>query len=268
MADAARAFRCASGGMEPSQLYTVSDITLRMIDAHLAKLRKRDDISAEEEQAIRGAVSHTRKVPADQVIIRAGQELTESTFLIDGWAARARDLQNGQRQITELHIAGDFIDIHSFTLKRLDHDVLSLAPCTLATVPHDSLRVITEQFPHLTRVYWFGTNLDAAIHREWEVSLGRRSTLAAMAMLFCELSVRLGIIGRVRNGTFDLPLTQERLAECLGITAVHANRTLQELRARQLITLRNRQLTILDQGGLEKAAEFDPSYLYLERKAR
>ena len=239
-----------------------------MIEAHLAKLRKRDDISAEEEQAIRGAIGDTRRVQADEIIIPAGKELHVSTLLLDGWAARVRDLPNGLRQITELHVPGDFIDLHSFTLKRLDHDVQAQTPCRLAMVPHERLRAITEKFPHLTRVYWFATNLDAAIHREWEVSLGRRSAIAAMAALFCELHVRLGVIGAVRNDSFDLPLTQERLADCLGMTSVHANRTLQELRSRELIVLRSRVLQILDLPGLQALAGFDPAYLYLERKAR
>jgi CRP-like cAMP-binding protein len=239
-----------------------------MIEAHLAKLRKRDDISDEEEAAIRGAISDTRRVGADEIICPRGKDLNVSTMLLEGWAARVRDLPNGQRQITELHVAGDFVDLHSFTLKRLDHEIVALTPCKLANVPHEHLRAITEQFPHLTRVYWFATNLDAAIHREWAVSLGRRSAKAAMAALFCELRIRLEIIGRVRDDSYDFPLTQEQLGDCLGMTAVHANRMLQELRAAGLIALYSRMVQILDLGGLEQVAAFDPSYLYLERKAR
>ena len=136
-----------------------------MIEAHFKKLRKRDDISAEEEKAIRGAVSEVRKFPADVYAIRAGEELNVSMLLLDGWLARAKDLRGGARQISELHVAGDFADLHSFTLKRLDHDVLTLTRCTIAVVPHDRLKQITERHPHLTRVYWFSTNLDAAIQR-------------------------------------------------------------------------------------------------------
>jgi CRP-like cAMP-binding protein len=239
-----------------------------MIEAHLAKLRKRDEISAEEEQAIRWAVGPSRRIQADEIFIRAGEELHDSTLILDGWAARAHDLANGQRQITELHVAGDFADLHSFTLKRLTHNLVAISPCLVALAPHERLREITEKYPHLTRVYWFSTNLDAAIHREWEVSLGRRSTMSAMAHLFCEMRIRLEIIGRVRDDSYDFPLTQDELAECLGITGVHVNRTLQELRAQELITLKNRRLTVLDWTRLVAIAEFDPAYLYLERKAR
>lgn len=237
-----------------------------MIEAHLAKLRKRDSVSPEEEAAIRGAVTEIRKVPADAALIRSGQKLTVSILLLDGWLARAKDLKGGERQITELHVRGDFADLHSFTLKRLEHDVISLTPCTVAIVPHEKLRRITERYPHLTRVYWFLTNLDAAIQRERTLSLGRRSALARAAHLFCELLVRLEIVGLTAGDSYEFPLTQMELGECLGLTSVHVNRTLQELRRRGLITLENRRLTILDQSSLRDVAEFDPAYLYLEHK--
>lgn len=239
-----------------------------MIEAHLLRLRKRDSISPEEEAAIRGAVSEIRKFPADTVLIRSGQQLNVSTLLLDGWLARAKDLKGGERQITELHVPGDFADLHSFTLKRLEHDIISLTPCTVAIVPHEKLRQITERHPHLTRVYWFLTNLDAAIQRERTLSLGKRSALARTAHLFCELFVRLEIVGLTSGNSYNFPLTQAELGECLGLTAVHVNRTLQELRRRELIRLEQRTLTILDQSAIHDVAEFDPAYLYLERKPR
>ena len=239
-----------------------------MIEAHLKKLRRRDEISAAEEAAIRGSIGEVRKVPADRVVVRAGEELSESLLLIDGWLARARDLAVGLRQITELHIPGDFADLHSFTLKRLDHDVVAITPCTIAAVPHARLKEITEQHPHLTRVYWFTTNLDAAIHREWSVSLGRRPALARLAHLFCEMRERLDIVGMVDGSSFEFPLTQDEVGECLGLTSVHVNRTLQELRGRNLVSLESRRLTIRDLDALKQVADFDPSYLHLERKPR
>ena len=239
-----------------------------MIEAHIRKIKKRDTISPQEEAAIRGAVSEVRKIPADIAFIRAGQELNVSILLIDGWMARAKDLRGGQRQITELHFAGDFADLHSFTLKRLDHDVLTLTACTVAVVPHEKLREITERHPHLTRVYWFMTNLDAAIHRENTLSLGVRPALARIAHLLCELFVRLEIVGLTSDNGYDVPLTQVELGECLGLTPVHVNRMLQQLRKMNLIRLENRRLTILDPPALRAVAEFDPAYLYLERKSR
>ena len=236
-----------------------------MITVHLKKLRKRLAISAEEEKAIRGVVAETRDVPEDQILIRSGELLNSSVMLLNGWLARSKDLAGGERQVTELHVAGDFADLHGFTLKCLDHDVLTLSNCTIGIVPHVRLRELTERFPRLGRVYWFATNVDASIHREWALSLGQRSALARMAHLFCELYERLDVVGRTDRDGYEFPLTQRELSECLGLTVVHANRTIQELRRRGLVELNNRQLTILDRKRLEAVAEFDPSYLYLDR---
>jgi CRP-like cAMP-binding protein len=239
-----------------------------MIEVHLRKLRARDDISAAEEREIRGLVSQVIEVPADRTFIRHGVELNQSTLLIDGWMARAKDLPSGQRQLAEIHVAGDFVDLHSFTLKRLDHDVISLTPCRIAVVPHERLRDLTERFPHLARVYWFMTNMDAAIHREWTLSLGRRTALSRMAHLFSEMNIRLGVVGLAENDSFAFPLTQIELGECLGLTSVHVNRTLQELRRMDLVELESRRLTILDLASLNGLADFDPAYLYLEKRPR
>lgn len=237
-----------------------------MISVHLKKLRKRTEISAEEERAIRNSVAETRKLRADEVVIRSGEKLDSSLLLLEGWMARSKDLESGERQVTELHIAGDFADLHSYTLKCLDHDVVTLTDCTVAVVPHDRIQELTERYPHLNRIFWFSTNIDAAIHREWALSLGQRSAISRMAHLFCELHARLDVVGRTEGNGYELPLTQRELSECLGLTVVHANRTLQELRRRGLVELENRHLTILDRKSLERVAEFDDSYLYLDRR--
>ena len=238
-----------------------------MITVHLKKLKRRIELSTEEEAAIRGVVAETRKVRADQILVRSGEALNTSLILLDGWMARSKDLASGERQVTELHIAGDFADLHGFTLKRLDHDIMTLSDCTLAVVPHERLEKLTEQYPRLGRVYWFSTNVDAAMHSELALSLGQRTAISRMAHLFCELYVRLETVGHTRNNGYEFPLTQRELSECLGLTVVHANRTLQALRRRGLIELENRQLTIRDRRGLEGIAEFNPSYLYMERRA-
>ncbi len=152
-----------------------------------------------------------------------------------------------------MHVAGDFADLHAFTLKQLDHDVMTLSECTVAIVPHDRLQDITERDPckPVGRAYWFATNVDAAIHREMALSLGQRSALSRMAHLFCELYVRLEVVGRANRDGFNLPLTQRELSECLGLTVVHANRTLQELRRRKLVEFEKGKLTVLDRRGLE-----------------
>ncbi|RDE07355.1 Crp/Fnr family transcriptional regulator [Sphingomonas aracearum] len=235
-----------------------------MIERHLAKLRARATVSAEEEAAIRSSLGEIREFAADEVVVPALKVQDHSTMLLDGFMCRFKDLRNGKRQITELHVAGDFADLHSFTLKYLDHDVIALTPCRAALVPHANLRRITEQFPHLTRLYWFSTNLDAAIHREWELSLGQRTARARLAALFSELQIRLQIVGLASDTSFDLPLTQTDIAECMGLTNVHVNRTLRNLKEDRLVEFEGRRLTILNKAELWRAGDFDPRYLYLD----
>ena len=237
-----------------------------MITAHLKKLRLRTAISAEEERVIRGLISEIRTIPADQVLVRAGDSLTNSLLLLDGWLVRSKDLPSGDRQIMEIHVAGDFADLHGFTLKRLDHDVVTITECAIGIAPHERLKEVTEKYPHLTRAYWLLTNIDAAIAREMALSLGQRPAISRMAHLFCELHVRLEIAGKASDNAFEFPLTQREMSECLGLTVVHVNRTLQELRRRRIVETANRQLIILDKKGLEALAEFDPLYLQLDRR--
>jgi CRP-like cAMP-binding protein len=239
-----------------------------MIELHLMKLRARDDISAEEEEVIRGGVQRLLKVEADRVAVREGELMDHSMILLSGLAARRKDMADGRRQFTALHVPGDFTDLHSFTLKYLDHDVVALTNCTFAIVPHAHLKMMTERYHHLTRVYWFGTNLDAAINREWVFSLGSRDAIARMAHLFCELQVRMALVGLDRNGSYDLPITQQELGEILGITPVHVNRTLQQLRSDGLLEFARGMVTINDLDALRRIGEFDPTYLYLDRRPR
>jgi CRP-like cAMP-binding protein len=239
-----------------------------MIEAHLAKLRARDEISLEEENAVRALPSEVIEVPPDRTLIRRGQELENSMLLLSGWMARVKDLPTGERQIVELQVAGDFTDLHGFTLKRLDHDVISLSKCRVALVPHKRLKALTENFPHLTRMYWLLTNIDAAIHREWAALLGRSSAIVRMAYLFCEMNLRLSVSGLSNGNSYELPLTQAELGECLGLTSVHVNRTLQELRRSGLVELERQRLDIIDLEKLKAIAGFDPGYLYFDKRPR
>jgi CRP-like cAMP-binding protein len=239
-----------------------------MIEAHLLKLRARDAVSAEEEAAVRSLFTETRDVPADRVVVRAGDKLEVSLLLLEGLVCRYKDLRDGSRQITKLHVPGDFADLHSFTLKRLDHSIITLTHCRIAVAPHERIKAVTTEHPHLARLFWLTTNMDAAIHREWMLSLGRRTALARTAHLFCELQARLAIVGLADETGYALGLTQTDLAECLGLTAVHVNRVLRTLREQGLVEFRGRRVTMGDLAGLRRVAEFDPAYLYLDAEPR
>ena len=233
----------------------------------LLKLRARDVIGDEEAKALRDSISEIREIPASKTIVRAGVQLTESTLLIEGLVCRYSDLADGQRQIMEIHVTGDFLDLHSFLLKHLEHNVASLTPIRIAIVPHEALRLISEQHPHLTRTLWFSTLLDSAIHREKILSVGRRPAVGRIAHLMCELFLRLQVIGMAGTNRFKLPLTQADLADSTGLTSIHVNRMLKQLRDQGLMTFRGGEVVIHDWGGLQRIAEFDPRYLYLEKLA-
>jgi CRP-like cAMP-binding protein len=239
-----------------------------MIEKALLKLKVRDAMTDEEERVLAEAVARTDQIPADRIVVRAGEELSVSILLLDGLMCRYKDLRNGQRQIMELHVPGDFLDLHSFLLKRLDHNVISLVPSRIAIVPHARLVEITRNHAHLSRLLWLTTLIDAAIHREWLLSLGRRSALSRIAHFFCEMQVRLRVVGLADATGFALKITQTDLAECLGLTPVHVNRTLKELREAGLAVFRDGRVEILDPSGLKRTAEFDPDYLQLECRPR
>ena len=232
------------------------------------KLEQRDHLSAEEKRVLDQAVSRVKEVAAGKDILPEGARPSDSTLLLDGFAGRYKVLADGRRQITAIQVTGDFVDLHSFILKSLDHGVAALTRCKIALVPHEALRQITEQHPHLTRLLWLNTLIDAAIHREWIVAMGRRPALAQVAHLFCELYVRLRSVGLTNERSYHLPLTQAELGDTLGLSAVHVNRVIQELRSKGMITWRGNTLEITNWDALSEVAEFNPAYLYLADEPR
>jgi CRP-like cAMP-binding protein len=234
----------------------------------LEKLRARDEISGDEEQALRESIGSIRTFRPGARIVRAGVELDTCTLLVDGIVCRYRDLADGQRQIMELHVTGDFVDLHSFVLKKLEHHIGAITEARMALVPHRAVKRISEDYPHLARLLWFSTLLDAAIHREKILSMGRRSALSHVAHLMCELEVRLELVGLATRSGYRLELTQAELADVTGLTAIHVNRMLKKLRDDGLLTFRGGEVVIHDWDGLSEVAEFDPQYLFLERRAR
>lgn len=241
---------------------------LMIPDALINKFASRDGLTDEEKDIIAGLVEHVRTVPARQDIIAQQERVSSSTLLLDGLAARYKILSDGRRQITSFHVPGDFVDLHGFLLHKLDHGVLAISECQLAVVPHEPLTRITETQPHLTRLLWLDTLIDAAVHREWLVAMGQMDALGHSAHLLCEFYVRLEQVGRARDHTFALPITQEELGDALGVSSVHVNRSIQELRALGLITWKGKTITIHDWDRLVQVGEFDPTYLHRRNESR
>jgi CRP-like cAMP-binding protein len=182
--------------------------------------------------------------------------------MLEGFAGRIKILPGGARQILAIHIPGDFCDLHSIVLKRMDHGNEALSRCRIAKVPHAQIEEITERFPRLARALWWDIAVDAAIHREWMIGMGRRTACERIAHLLCEMLLRLRSVGLVGDdNSYELPLTQQQLGDASGLSAVHVNRMLQALRRGGLIISRGKRITIPNLDALKEAADFDPSYL-------
>mgnify|MGYP003577376039 CR=1 FL=1 len=235
------------------------------IDLWARNLARRDHtLTADEIAVLSGAVSEVVAFDADRDIVREQQLAESSNLLLEGWACRYVTLADGRRQIVAIHLPGDMVDLHSFPLKVMDHSVATLTPCRVAMLPHLRLKRVTETEPHLTRLLWMSTMIDAAMHRQWLAGAGARSSLGHAAHLICELYVRLGVVGLTKGARFPLPLTQVELADALGISPVHANRMVQDLKAQKLIAWHGKEAEILDWERLQQVAQWDPTYLNLE----
>ena len=189
-------------------------------------------------------------------------------MLLAGFAVQSGSLRSGARQISSIHVPGDFLDLHGFSLKVLDHSVTGLTQCTVAFIEHGILRDLMAEEPHIARMILALAAIDGASQRHRQLSLGRREPIARLAYMICELHLRLGIVGLAGERSFEFPATQEDLADLLGLSVVHTNRTLQKLRATGLISWRNPEIVIHDWDGLSDLAEFDPTYLCLSSAPR
>jgi CRP-like cAMP-binding protein len=240
----------------------------KALQPFFARLEIRDEVSAEEKDALVAAAQTSKTYPARSTIVREGDRPKVSTLVVSGMSARYKLTREGQRQITCLHMAGDFVDLHSFPLKIMDHTVGAVTDCVVLEFPHQGILEITERFPHLTRMLWLMTLLDGALHRQWIVAMGSQLAVSHMAHFLCEIFVRSQVVGLAEGTRFDLPLTQEELGEALGLSTVHVNRCLQELRRRGLIRTEGTKVDLPDLERLAELGEFDPTFLHLEKEPR
>ncbi|AXJ94142.1 MULTISPECIES: Crp/Fnr family transcriptional regulator [unclassified Sphingomonas] len=242
----------------------VDDLAAYPLTGRFLMGRGRQRMTPEERRVLEQAVRDVRTVPPRTLLIRRGEPVERSMMLVDGYVSRYMDDREGYRQIVSIHVPGDFVDLHGFPTGRLDHDVGTLGPVRVALIDHATLTRITEHYPRLTRLLWFSTLTDAAMHREWIFRIGRLGAEGRLAHFFCELNARMEMVGLARDGRFSLPLTQPDLAEACGLTGVHVNRTLRALREQGLLLFRDGQVEILDARRLASVAEFESDYLYAD----
>lgn len=223
--------------------------------------RLRHAMTAQEMDVVEGLIVQTERLSGTHVVLRRGEVLNHSTILIEGFVLRVMQ-DEGKRHIVGINVPGDFVDLHGFALKRLDHDVVTVGTTVLGYAPHDSIAQVLEDNPHLARILWFSTLLEAAIHREWILALERLNSDGRLAHLIVELWHRLNFVGLADHSGFGFPLTQADLADACGTTAIHMNRVVRQLRSVGIADLRRGRVSIPDRDKLESCARFNPDYLY------
>jgi CRP-like cAMP-binding protein len=232
-----------------------------MADLLIRNLEQFGPLGDAEKQALKAATTTVRPFRSDQDLVTDGERPHDCKLILEGFACRYKLLEDGRRQILSFHIPGDVVDLEGLLCGEMDHSIGTLSHGRMAVVPHAVMLDLTETYPRIARALWRTTLLDAAVFRQWLVGIGRRSAHARIAHLLCEMRLRLDAVGLSRNGSYDLPVTQIELADALGLSAVHVNRTLQALRSEGLITLQGGKVTIEDWDGLQAAGEFDATYL-------
>ena len=232
----------------------------------IRKLESIFTLSDDERQAVLNLPLQVTNIKADQDIVREGDRPTRSCVLLEGFAAMFKVTAEGKRQITAFYIPGDIPDLQSLHLEVLDTGLATISPCKVGFIQHEALQDLCDRNPRIAKALWRETLIDASIFREWTVNVGRREAYARIAHILCELMVRLQVVGLTQGHTCKIPVTQSEFADATGLSNVHVNRVLQELRADGLILLKGDTLQVLDWDQLKQAGDFDATYLHLQRK--
>jgi CRP-like cAMP-binding protein len=211
---------------------------------------------------------NVRDVAARRDIIREGDRPRAVNFMLEGWACRYKQLPDGRRQVVSIFIPGDLCDANVFILKEMDHSIGAITRLKYAEIGPSDFEELMLQSPRITQALWWHELVVASTQREWTTNVGQRSAYERIAHLMCEMFVRLRAVGKTDGTRCEFPLTQTDLADATGLTSVHVNRTVQQLRREELIELQRRTLTIPDLDRLMNVCAFNPNYLHLDREGR
>lgn len=233
------------------------------VQRYLQRLERLAKLTPEARAALQALTLRVVRVQEGFDLVREGDKPNESCLVLEGFVCRYKIVTGGQRQILAFHLPGEIPDLHSLHLARMDHSIAAMTSGRVAYLPHAELLPLARRFPEIAEAFWKSMLIDASIFRETIANIGRRTALQRMAHMFCELSVRMQDAGVADARGFELPLSQASLAEALGMSAVHVNRTLQQLRKDGLIESRGRFHAIRDWERLRKLGDFDPAYLHL-----
>ncbi len=230
--------------------------------ALIRRLRISSGLSDADIKEIHTLPILVREYPAERAVVRDGERCTECCLIAEGFCIRSKTIPDGNRQILSIHIPGEVPDPMSLFLHVMDHDLTALTPCTLGFISHEVLRQLHRRRPDIAEMFWRDTLIDAAMLRDWIVNVGQRSAPARLAHVMAELRQRLKVVGRLNGNSFEMPLTQEQLSEALGITPVHANRVIRQLREDAIVDFQRGRVTILDERKFMELADFDNRYLH------
>jgi len=225
-------------------------------------------LSADDRAALAQVSRNVRFVEPRRDLVSEGDRPRLVHLVLDGWGCQYKSLPDGKRQIVGFFVPGDFCDLNIYILKAMDHSIGAITRLKVAMITPDEMHALTADRPRITQALWWHELVTTAIQREWTVNLGQRSAYERLGHLLVELYLRLKTVGRADDGRCDFPLTQNDLADATGLTAVHVNRTLQELRSDRLIELERKQLQILDLERMMDVAMFNPNYLHLDHEGR
>lgn len=232
------------------------------------KLSRVGRLSEEDKRALSEIVRDVADVPADADLKMQGERPEVVHLVLDGLACRYKVLEDGRRQIVGFMVPGDTCDTHVSLLRCMDHSIATLCSGRIATLRGNELARITAERPALAQLLWISALVDQAILREWLVNVGRRDAFERVSHLLWELFLRYATVGRINGDTFSLPLTQQELADALGLSAVHVNRTIQRLKNEGLIEIAGGRLTILRPAELQAISGFNPDYLHIDEGQR
>lgn len=238
-----------------------------MTSVLVRKLSLAADLSTSDLDALTCAVAEVREVPPQTILIDEGDRPERVHVVLDGFACRYKFLPDGGRQMLACLLPGDFCDLHAAVLGTMDHTVATVCASRVGSISRADVERITNTSRTLSRALWWASLTQEAILREWLVGLGRRDAENRMIHFFCELHERLNAVGLADGGSIDLPLTQTDLADVLGLSSVHVNRTVQSLRERGLISWTEGKLVLKKIDRLRELADFDASYLHHKRRA-
>lgn len=214
-----------------------------------------------ELACLAGLCEQIRDVPAKRYLARNGDRLTSFPVILSGWAVVFQILRDGGRQITRILLPGDAVGYDSPPPGSALEEAVTLSGCKVANIRHADMAEAVERFPAIGEALRAYGRQDNAVLSSWVINVGRRDALERLTHLMCETRYRLAMIEPRPGNTIHFPLTQDDLADALGLTPVHVNRKLQQLRMDGLISLRSRQLTFHDLHALEQLAGFDGAYL-------